>query len=586
MRKKKTHIYALIGGTLWGNRGAEAMTVAAIARMRDRDPQAHFNHFSYYPKEDAALAAKADHVSVVNGGPAALVFLIFPFAFLNGLLRLIGLGWPGFLMPGPARKLKECDALLDVQGISFDDGRVIFLPYKILSVLPAWMMGVPIFKLSQAMGPFKQASSRWAGKMFLPMCKRVFPRGKATKAALDRVGLTGDKYPFAPDVAFSFVPGDCLDQENFDHVEALCSRMDSARDNGQMVAALAPSTVVLGKMDKMGLDYVQLLVDFVADLNRRGAMTLVFPNANRRTQSKPRNNDFYVMDLLAQALEKNGISTDNVVFVEKDINFDGILKLVEHSDILLSSRFHGMVAGLSKEIPTMVVGWSHKYAEILSLFAAEDMATDYAKAVSDAPEVLNQLIARKESLKASIKANLPRVRAESNWQFDLAAKDLGLEPLADLSVKPDPEAGDAPKSDTDRGVVAAPHATQASAPSASQSGIDMKSGTTQTGATGELAVAERPKTASAPAKPSTGPTEETVLSVKHYTDRLFSFRLTRPAGFRFRSGEFVMIGLPKENGKPLLRAYSIASPSWDEELEFYSIKVPDGPLTSRLAQIQ
>ncbi|MBB35819.1 MAG: ferredoxin--NADP(+) reductase, partial [Hirschia sp.] len=91
---------------------------------------------------------------------------------------------------------------------------------------------------------------------------------------------------------------------------------------------------------------------------------------------------------------------------------------------------------------------------------------------------------------------------------------------------------------------------------------------------------------SAPAKPSTGPTEETVLSVKHYTDRLFSFRLTRPAGFRFRSGEFVMIGLPKENGKPLLRAYSIASPSWDEELEFYSIKVPDGPLTSRLAQIQ
>ena len=99
-------------------------------------------------------------------------------------------------------------------------------------------------------------------------------------------------------------------------------------------------------------------------------------------------------------------------------------------------------------------------------------------------------------------------------------------------------------------------------------------------------MAERPKTASAPAKPSTGPTEETVLSVKHYTDRLFSFRLTRPAGFRFRSGEFVMIGLPKENGKPLLRAYSIASPSWDEELEFYSIKVPDGPLTSRLAQIQ
>ena len=79
--------------------------------------------------------------------------------------------------------------------------------------------------------------------------------------------------------------------------------------------------------------------------------------------------------------------------------------------------------------------------------------------------------------------------------------------------------------------------------------------------------------------------EETVLWVKHWTDKLFSFAIARPSSFRFRSGEFVMIGLPV-NGKPLLRAYSIASPHYDEELEFLSIKVPDGPLTSRLQHIQ
>lgn len=88
------------------------------------------------------------------------------------------------------------------------------------------------------------------------------------------------------------------------------------------------------------------------------------------------------------------------------------------------------------------------------------------------------------------------------------------------------------------------------------------------------------------------PDAQTVTEVQHYTDRLFSFRVTRPASLRFRSGEFVMIGLmgdpdPKTGKqKPLLRAYSIASPSWDEELEFYSIKVPDGPLTSKLQHIQ
>lgn len=77
---------------------------------------------------------------------------------------------------------------------------------------------------------------------------------------------------------------------------------------------------------------------------------------------------------------------------------------------------------------------------------------------------------------------------------------------------------------------------------------------------------------------------QTVVSVRHYTDRLFSFRVTRPQSLRFRSGEFVMIGLPNAE-KPVFRAYSIASPNWDEELEFFSIKVPDGPLTSELQKI-
>jgi ferredoxin--NADP+ reductase len=78
---------------------------------------------------------------------------------------------------------------------------------------------------------------------------------------------------------------------------------------------------------------------------------------------------------------------------------------------------------------------------------------------------------------------------------------------------------------------------------------------------------------------------ETVTLVEHYTDRLFRFRITRPQSFRFRSGEFVMIGLPNAE-RPVYRAYSIASPAWDEELEFFSIKVPGGPLTEHLQRIE
>ena len=78
---------------------------------------------------------------------------------------------------------------------------------------------------------------------------------------------------------------------------------------------------------------------------------------------------------------------------------------------------------------------------------------------------------------------------------------------------------------------------------------------------------------------------ETVTSVHHWTDRLFSFKTTRDPGFRFKNGHFTMIGLELED-KPLLRAYSMASANHEEELEFLSIKVPDGPLTSRLQDIR
>ena len=92
------------------------------------------------------------------------------------------------------------------------------------------------------------------------------------------------------------------------------------------------------------------------------------------------------------------------------------------------------------------------------------------------------------------------------------------------------------------------------------------------------------------ARMSTAFITETVVDVRHWTDDYFSFTTTRDDGFRFENGQFVMIGLqvPQPDGtqRPLMRAYSIASANWEEQLEFFSIKVADGPLTSRLRHVQ
>ncbi|WNO08718.1 ferredoxin--NADP reductase [Teredinibacter sp. KSP-S5-2] len=79
---------------------------------------------------------------------------------------------------------------------------------------------------------------------------------------------------------------------------------------------------------------------------------------------------------------------------------------------------------------------------------------------------------------------------------------------------------------------------------------------------------------------------ETVTEVHHWTDSLFSFKTTRNPGFRFDNGHFTMMGLEQPGGKPLLRAYSLTSANYEEHLEFFSIKVPDGPLTSQLQHVK
>jgi len=101
----------------------------------------------------------------------------------------------------------------------------------------------------------------------------------------------------------------------------------------------------------------------------------------------------------------------------------------------------------------------------------------------------------------------------------------------------------------------------------------------------EAAIQEIPATDEAPRPLAPGLRRERVLDITHYTDKLFSFRTTRAPSFRFQSGQFAMIGLETET-RPLLRAYSITSAVYDDHLEFFSIKVPNGPLTSRLQHIK
>ena len=162
--KQKT--FAIIGGTLWGNRGAESMVVTTMGRVRETVPDASFLILSYYPAADRRLAGgAATPVAVDDATPRTLLLMHFPFALLCWLFRKIGIRLPDGLLPGPVRRLRACSALFDVSGISFHDGRLAIVAYNVFCIWPALLLGVPVLHLSQAMGPFRNRVNRAFGAL-------------------------------------------------------------------------------------------------------------------------------------------------------------------------------------------------------------------------------------------------------------------------------------------------------------------------------------------------------------------------------------------------------------------------------------
>ena len=125
----KNPTVSIIGGTIWGNRGAESMLTTVIGMIREDYPQARFNIFSYYPKTDRALI-EDEAITVLSGKPASLVTRHFFGALVGAFLKLFKIKIPGSSFFKIARALDASDVLIDVGGITFSDGREKFLPIQ------------------------------------------------------------------------------------------------------------------------------------------------------------------------------------------------------------------------------------------------------------------------------------------------------------------------------------------------------------------------------------------------------------------------------------------------------------------------
>ena len=184
--------FSLIAATVHGNRGAEAMLETSIGRIRDRFPDARFTLFSYYPEKDRELDPRQRRERAVVD-PRLPRWRAVPAVAARGAVRALASAACPRFFPRSVRELAESAALIDLAGVSFIDGREKFLPFNILTILPAMLLGTPVFKMAQAIGPFKHPLNRFASKL-LWHCALVVARGDVTLVAHGGDRVPGDPH--------------------------------------------------------------------------------------------------------------------------------------------------------------------------------------------------------------------------------------------------------------------------------------------------------------------------------------------------------------------------------------------------------
>ncbi|MET0742879.1 MAG: polysaccharide pyruvyl transferase family protein [Microvirga sp.] len=401
----------LTAATLTGNHGAEAMLSAVIGRLRERNPDVRFIIFSYYPGADRKVLTAPD-ATIVSSTPARLLGAHLPGALVGSLLpRRLRRGSP--LMPRDMRLLSECSVLVDLAGVAFIDGREKFLPFNILTIGPAMLLGVPVVKAAQASGPFRNWINRVSARFMLGRCAAVHARGARTYEHLRTLGIA-NAAP-AADVAFLLQDGDRLVKPDEAMVARIGREIEAMRREGRRIVGICPSSVVYGKA---GPAYLDAFADLVQRIEAAGHGVVMFPNATRAgDRDGLRNNDLPVIRRLVDALAARGSANARAV-VDGDIDAVSIKEIIARCDVTIVSRFHAMVGSLSLAKPTVVFGWSHKYAEVMGDFGMEQWVFDYTRLeIDEMFPGIARLILEHESAGARIAERLGAVRASAGIQI-------------------------------------------------------------------------------------------------------------------------------------------------------------------------
>lgn len=360
---------AITAASYSGNKGAAAMLQSSIRQLYDiYGDRLNITLMSVYPGEDRKQNPY-DFMKIVSAKPAKLIFFVFPLACLYWLLKWI----PGlkrlFLKNKVIKTYQSCDLVIDEAGVSFIDSRgFVMNTYAFITMAIPKLCGAPIVKYSQAIGPFKGFWNRFLAKWMLPKLELICARGEITEDNLKKLGLRGN-VRLCADGAFTMKD----DRRYTDMVEAATSKDSFFAPNEKGIIGLSISSVVNKKCNRLGIDYKKKTVEFIDYLTQNGYRVLIIANAARINSDKPRNNDLLIGDEIYNSVK----DVKQVRWYHREMDAEEIREYIGRCRIVVASRFHSMIGALEKKVPVLLVGWSHKYREVLNQFELGKYCIDY-----------------------------------------------------------------------------------------------------------------------------------------------------------------------------------------------------------------
>lgn len=402
-------LIAVSGVTLSGNLGGVAMLDAVRQEVLRRSPAAELALLSITPGRDRTVVAPSG-IRVVPSHWVALILALLPLSVLAAPFRRIA-AIRGLLRRIPYfRALLDSAALVDVSGIAFVDGRgPALLAYNVACCAPAFLLGIPVVKLAQTLGPFRESLNRRVARWALSRCAAVIARGEQSGRHLEDLGFR--EPTVLPDVTF------CLEVPAKQRAAA---RQEIRRAGlGEEPVLLSPSRVLQRSCARHGIDLVGVFAGVIERLRASGRPVALLAHSHGAGISK--NDDAAVCrEILARLQER---ARPPVLRTTDPVHARA---LIGAAGLFLGCRYHSLVSAYCMGVPAIALSWNHKYDDLAALFGqrawlmtAEDIAME------GLAERLEQLSHAAGVIRAELTARVPGVVEAAFGNFMVLDRVVG-----------------------------------------------------------------------------------------------------------------------------------------------------------------